>query len=222
LDWLELPNTVDRLRAELRQAGLPAVLLVHVIMGTALDKLASRRLYVNVSIDDLIEAIGWDPRPRTEREAHRRIVWRWIALFDAMKVIGRRLGKYRDPDTRELIDLTSGDALIGITGKRVPAQLAFDASVPRLEVSYVAGPWIDQWRGNHQALTYFGDVRKLASIPARRPSGAWAQSIGLALQQRWRESSARANPQCHRLSEPNPKRVGLRRHSAKFRTRRGP
>ena len=67
LDWLGLPNTIDNLRGELRQAGLPAVLLLHVVIGTALDKLVSRRLYVDVSIDDLIEAIGWDPRSRVER-----------------------------------------------------------------------------------------------------------------------------------------------------------
>jgi len=193
LDWLGLPNTIDNLRAELRQAGLPAVLLLHVVIGTALDKLVSQRLYVDVSIDDLIEAIGWDPRSRSEREVQRRTVWRWISLFDAMKVIGRRPGKYRDPDTREVIDLTSDDALIRITGRRVPAQLALDDSVPPLELSYVAGPWIEQWKGNHQVLTYFGDVRKLATIPARRPSGAWAQAIGLALQQRWRERSADAH-----------------------------
>jgi hypothetical protein len=193
LDWLGLPNTIESLRAELKRAGLPAVLLLHVVIGTALDKLVARRLYVDVSIDDLIEAIGWDPRSRTERESQRRTVWRWISLFDAMKVIGRRPGKYRDPDTREVIDLTSDDSLIRITGRRVPAQLAMDDSVPPLEVTYVAGPWIEQWKGNHQVLTYFGDVRKLGAIPARRPSGAWAQAIGLALQQCWRERSAGAD-----------------------------
>jgi hypothetical protein len=193
LDWLGLPNTIESLRAELRLAGLPAVLLLHVVMGTALDSLISRRLYVNVSLDDLITAIGWDPRSRRERDSQRQAIWRWIALFDAMKVIGRRPGKYRDPDTREIIDLTSNDALIRITGRRDPAQLALDDSAPPLEVSYVAGPWIEQWKGNHQVLTYFGDVRKLASIPARRPSGAWAQAIGLALQQCWRERSADAD-----------------------------
>jgi hypothetical protein len=192
LDWLGLPNTLESLRTELRQAGLPAVLLLHVVIGTALDTLVSRRLYVNVALDDLIAAIGWTPRSRRERESQRRTVWRWIALFDAMKVIGRRPGTYRDPATREVIDLTSNDALIRITGRRDPVQLALDDSVPPVEVSYVAGPWIEPWKGNHQVLTYFGDVRKLASIPARRPSGAWAQAIGLALQQCWRERSAAA------------------------------
>jgi hypothetical protein len=47
-------------------------LLLHVVIGTALDKLISRRLYVNVSLDDLIAAIGWDPRSRREREPAAR------------------------------------------------------------------------------------------------------------------------------------------------------
>jgi hypothetical protein len=144
LDWPGLPNTIESLRAELRQAGLPAVLLLHVVIGTALDKLVSRRLYINVAIDDLIEAIGWDPRSRKEREQQRCAIWRWIALFDAIKVLGRRPAKYRDPDTRELIDLTSSDALIRITGRRDPVQLGLDDRVPPREVSYVAGPWIAQ------------------------------------------------------------------------------
>jgi hypothetical protein len=55
-------------------------------------------------------------------------------------------------------------------------------------------PWVQQWRGNHRVLSYFGDVRKLAAIPAGKPSGAWAQAIGLALQQWWREKSSTAIP----------------------------
>jgi hypothetical protein len=38
LDWLGMPNTVESLRAELRRAGLPAVLLLHVDIGTALGQ----------------------------------------------------------------------------------------------------------------------------------------------------------------------------------------
>jgi hypothetical protein len=59
LDWLGLPNTIDNLRAELRLAGLPTVLLLHVIIGTALDKLVSRRLYVDVAIDDVGGGTVW-------------------------------------------------------------------------------------------------------------------------------------------------------------------
>jgi hypothetical protein len=59
-------------------------------------------------------------------------------------------------------------------------------------VSAVAGPWLDQLRENEKVLQYFGDIQKLAAIPAGKPSGAWAQSLGLALNQLWREQAARA------------------------------
>jgi hypothetical protein len=192
LDWLGLPNTVNSLRAELKRAGIPAFLLLNVAIGAALDRISAQRLFVTVEIDELVRTIGWEPRSRVERELRRRQVWRWMALFDHMQVIGCRDGKYRDPDTREVIDLTSRDALIRITGRRDPAQLAFDDSQPPLEITYVAGPWIEQWRGDRRILADFGDVRKLAAIPAGKPSGAWAQAIGLALQQKWRERASRA------------------------------
>jgi hypothetical protein len=190
LDWLGMPNSVDSLREELQRAGLPAVLLLHVCIGSALE-----HTYVTASVDDLIAAIGWQPRSRVERAGMRFRLWRWLALFDSMQVIGRRPGRYRDPDTHEMVDLTSVDALIRLIGRRMPAQLAFDASTPPIEVSFVAGPWIQRWAGNRHILTYFGDVRKLASIPSGKPSGLWAQAIGLALQQWWREQSARAELQ---------------------------
>jgi hypothetical protein len=192
LNWLGLPNTVDSLRQEVQSAGLPAVLMLHVVLGAALDKILANRAHVTVSIDQLVAAIGWEPRSRAERQKKRAQVWRWLALFDAMQVIGRRDGKWRDPDTHQVIDLTSRDALIRITGRRDPAQLSFDEGTPPLEVSYVAGPWLEKFRGDRRVLADFGNVRKLAAIKAGKPSGAWAQAIGLALQQRWRERASYA------------------------------
>jgi hypothetical protein len=192
LDWLGLPATVESLREELRRAGLPAVLLLHTVIAGSLERAEKNRLYVTVAVDDLLGAIGWKPRSAVERETMRHKVWRWMALFDAAQVVGQRPGKYRDPDTKQEIDLQSVDSLIRITGQRKPAQLAFDNSVPPLEVTYAAGPWVEKWRGNRVILSYFGDVRRLAAIPAGKPSGAWAQAVGLALHQKWRERSARA------------------------------
>jgi hypothetical protein len=202
LDWMGRPNTIDSLQDELRRLGVPTVLLLHVVLAAALER---QRVHVTVAIDELLSAIGWRPRSTTERETMRRDIWRWLAILDAMHVIGQRKGRYRDPDTRDVLDLTSVDALIRITGQRMPAQLAFDSSQPPIEVTYVAGPWLDKWRGNRQVLSYFGDVRKLAAIPGGKPSGAWAQAIGLALNQLWRERAARA--QVARVGEDNHRTV---------------
>lgn len=185
LDWLGLPADIESLRQELQGAGLPAVLAYHLCIGLALE-----HVRVTVTLDELIAAIGWNPRSTVEREHLRSRLWRWVLLFDAIQVIGRRPGRYRDPKTKEWLDLVSVDALIKLTGRRLPAQLAFDESAPPIEVSFVAGPWLDQYRDNHQVLSYFGDVRRLASIPSGKPGGSWAQAIGFALQQLWRERSA--------------------------------
>jgi hypothetical protein len=185
LEWLGLPAEVNSLRRELLEAGLPAVLAWHLCIGLALQ-----HPRVTVTLDELITAIGWDPRTSSAREQMRSRWWRWLALFDSAQVIGRRPGQYRDPKSKQLLDLISIDALIRITGRRLPPQLALDDSAPPLEVSFVAGPWLDLYRGNHQVLSYFGDVLRLAAIPAGKPSGAWAQAIGFALQQIWRERAA--------------------------------
>lgn len=188
LDWLALPASHEALREELRRLEFPAVLLMHVALGMALQQPG----HVPVAVDDLIRAIGWVPRREAERAEMRRKIWRWLLLFDAMLVIGRRPGRWRDPHTKADLDLLSVDALLRVTGQRLPAQPALDASAPPLEVSLVAGPWLDRFRGNREVLSDFGEIRRIAAIPAGRPAGAWAQSIGLALQQRWREDASYA------------------------------
>lgn len=187
LDWWGLPATHLSLRDELRKLELPAVLLLNVMIGGAL-----KDRHVTVPLDELIGRLGWNPRSAAAREEMRRKVWRWILLFDSMKVYGKRPGFYVDRLTRKVIDLTSADALVRLTGMRGPLQPAFDNSSPPVEVSWVVGPWLDRFRDNKQVLQFFGELDRLAAIPAGKPSGAWAQSIGLALNQLWRERARKA------------------------------
>ena len=182
IEWWGAPPRLETLRAELSNAGLPAVLLASVAVGLALQ-----HNQVCVGVDELGRYIGLDPRSREERLELRQRVWRWLMLLDSLPVIGKRPGRYRDPRTKREIELTSVDAFIRITGKRLPVQPALDGNEPPVEVNFVAGPWINLYRGNRQILSDFDDVLKIAAIPAGKPSGAWAQSIGLALNQRWRE-----------------------------------
>ena len=186
LETLCLPMTVQSLRDEVRSLGLPAVLLLHVGLGSVLEQSERGRFYVTVTLDELIAAIGWTPQSIEDRKALRRTIWRWLLLIEQLVVIGQRRGKYADRETRRVLDLTSHDVLIRVMGQMVPDGI-YDPSEPPLEVTFAAGPWVEQWRGRRDILTYFGEVRRLASIPSGKPSGAWAQSIGLALQQIWRE-----------------------------------
>jgi hypothetical protein len=117
-----------------------------------------------------------------------------MATFDGWTIVGRRKGKYRDPVTRQIPDLWVDSALFRIVerGFVEPAQLALDASTPPVEVTLAPGPWLAEFRGNKRVLSYFGTINRIAAIPAGKPSGAWAHSVGLALQQRWRERAVRA------------------------------
>jgi hypothetical protein len=186
LDFSGLPTDYNGLRQELQNLELAAVLLLNVTICCVLKK-----PQVSIEIDELIGALGWKPRSAVERSNMRRKVWNWLLLFDRLTVHGLRPRQYKDYLTKEKFDLTSSDALIKITGKRDPAQLGFGNIEPPIEVSWVAGPWLDKFRGNDQVLQYFGDIRKIAAIPSGKAGGAWAQSIGLALNQLWRQRAAR-------------------------------
>jgi hypothetical protein len=185
LDWTNLPTTYESLKNELKQCDLTTVLLLNVAIGCVLHQPQT-----TISIDTLCNLIGLTRREKIEREKAHQKVWRWLMLFDSMTVHGKRPGKYRDPVTRKEIDLTSSDALIKLTGKRFDKQNGTNSDVP-IDVSFVAGPWLDPWRGNSQILQYFGDISKIAKISSGKASGALAQSIGLALNQLWREQSSR-------------------------------
>lgn len=189
IQWLGRPNTTDSLWTELRAMGLPAALLYHVVIAELLEHGS-----VIVSLDSLITAIGWDPRSSAERAKMRQTIWRWIVCFTSWEIIGKRRSVHKDPVTKQPIDLTTFTPMIrlGERGYQANTQLALDASTPPFEVELESSSWLAQFRGNTTILWYFGDVRRLANIKAGQPSGAWAQAIGLALQQLWRERAATA------------------------------
>lgn len=184
--WWGSPLSQEGLLEELRKMEFTGVLLYHVGLHMVLQS-----PHVTVSLDDIIREIGWEPRSSVQRQEMQRRIWLWLTYFDGMKVIGRRPGRYRDPHTGRELDLTSVDALLRITGTRMPTRGGRDGEEVPVEVTITAGPWLDQYRGNRQILSDFGNIRHLAAIPAGKPSGAWAQSVGLALYQRWRERATR-------------------------------
>ncbi|PZS03085.1 MAG: hypothetical protein DLM70_09465 [Chloroflexi bacterium] len=188
LNWLGQPATVESIKAELQQAGVPAVLALHSVLHLIIE---NERVYVE--LDDLIRSLGWKPRSVAERGKMRSKVWRWLVLFQSSTLVGCRPGTYKDPMTRQIIDLTMDGPLIAITGRERAAQQAFDDSAPPIAVELVAGSWVSNFRNNRKVLSYYGDIRRLGRIQAGKPSGTWAQSIGLALHQRWREGATRSS-----------------------------
>ena len=195
LEWLAGEATHEALQEELRALGIAAVLLHHVVLDLVL-----KERQVTVALDDLVTAVGWKPRSIEERNSMRVLIWRGLLFFDSVQVHGIRRGNYDDRVTGQKLNLTSCDALVRIMGRRGLRDAGPEA-VP-LEVTLSAGPWLDEFRENRQVLTHFGDVRRIAAIPSGQASGAWAQSVGLALQQRWREYAFKALVEYRADGEP--------------------
>jgi len=178
-----LPSNCEQLRKELENLEQSSLLLLNVAIGAVLQTPQT-----TASIDELIRYIGWYPRSYKERLEMRRKIWRWMLLFDSISIHGRRPDKYQDKLNGKEVEITSMDALIKVVGRRFVKD-SFDGQTKEtpLEVTWVAGAWLDQWRGDPEILNYFGDLTKIAAIATGKASGAWAQSIGLALHQFWRE-----------------------------------
>ena len=187
--WGEATVTHEHLREQLRTLEPAGALCMQVVTAWAIEQ--DR---VTVTLNDIIRLIGWTPRSTAEREEMQRKVWIWLELFNGITIHGKRPGTYRDPITKKVIDLTSSDAFIAIVGRRDAqhGQYTFDKGHPPVEVSWVAGPWVDAHRHSRNILTDFGNVLALTGLPIGKPSGAWALSIGLALNQKWRELASRA------------------------------
>ena len=194
-------QNAEALKKEIERCDLDAVLLFYETLGSlVLQQEAKGSSYFTTSLDDLIDALGWNKAARQSSEARallREKIYHWLMVFDGMKVIGMRPGFYRDPDSKKLLEVTSEDALIRIVGQKVSTEerTSDDRPMP-LEITFGAGPWIERFRGNRQILAEFGNVRAIARIPGGKPSGAWARCIAMTLYQRWREGASRArNPQ---------------------------
>jgi hypothetical protein len=173
-----------RLSTALRAAGLGAVLLLHVGLGAVLAAAEP----VTLELDVLLRAVGRYRNGRQEREAERQRLAEHLQLIGALAICGRRDGTFRDRQTRAPLDLPIREPLLQVLA------LEGGAAAPE-QVTLAAGPWLARFRGNHRVLATFGEVGCLAELPGRQAGGAWAQSLGLALQQRWREQATYAQRQ---------------------------
>jgi hypothetical protein len=143
-----------------------------------------------INLDDVISAIGWEPRSTQERAEMRRRVWRFIKFTSRARIIGDRSYKLKDKMTGKEVE-TYADAPAWMLGQRnrelppVQASLFDDDEAP-ISVEIVA---TKMWTNvtSSPALAQFlpcGEV--LGAIPGAKPSGAWARVIGVALTNFWR------------------------------------
>lgn len=185
-----LSLSYESLRDELQRLGAEAVLLYQICLNTVL----SNRLAV-LEIDELIKVLGKSPRSTAEREQMRQEIFRLLCIFDNISLHGKRVGKYKDPMTGETIDLSVNSKLLNLseTYYKPAEQGSLYRTEAPIRVTLQGGPFIEKFRDNEKVLQYFGNVRKLTELPIGKPSGQWALSIGLALQQLWREQARHAS-----------------------------
>lgn len=175
------PGTVAEMRGWVRKPGQDGVLLAQIILGHALVSPKQP-----VRIDDLVNAL-FDCRSTAERNTRREWVWDTVCVIADMVVIGNRRGKYRDPDTKQLLETLIADRLITVLPCEIPCGAGdYPSGVP-VSVGFDGGRWIEAFRHNASMLSYFGNIMQIAGIPGRKPSMAWGRVIALNLNQWWRE-----------------------------------
>jgi hypothetical protein len=189
LEWWGMPVTYDGLRTALHDLGAEGVLLYNICLGLALEE-----QHATIELDDLIRAVGWRPRSVKERVDMRRKIFWVLCVFDSFTSHGKRPGGYTDPMTGSKYDLTIASKLVMLSELQYATgqQMRFDGSELPVKVTLTAGPWLDRHRDDKRVLQHFINVRKLAGLPTNQPRGGWALSIGLALNQLWRERGAGA------------------------------
>lgn len=182
--WGGRSVTTADLWHEVRRAGLTATIMLQVLVGLVIE---NER--ITLSLDEIIRLVGIDPRSSKERREQRKLVWHWLKLASRCQVMGERKGKFVDRETGKRLNLESRSPLISITEIAIAKQPSLDSSEVPVEVEIVAGAFLARFRTNRKILTDLANVRKIANIPAGTPSGALAQSAGMALHQLWREQA---------------------------------
>jgi len=139
---------------------------------------SGRRVY----LDDVIDKIGLDPRSADERRQARYWIWTHVIQYGSRaRVVGRRTGTYRDPQTGQEIDtrIDVSPWLVGNAERAVQPALTGFTDVP-VSVELVA---TREWTalttapGTRQFLPC-GEI--LGSLSRGQAAGAWARVIGLA------------------------------------------
>jgi hypothetical protein len=186
LEWGDIPVTYNNLRDEMRTLGVSGVYCFYVTMGMVLQE-----RHVTLYYDDLMKIMGWTARNAADREEKRRTLYRWHTLFDNLSVHGKRRGGYTDNLTDKPIDTTIQSKLFMISELEYPEQseqqIRLGGSQAPVSATLTCGPWLERFRGNDKMLEYFGDILKLSGLPTGQAHGEWALSIGMALNQLWRQ-----------------------------------
>ncbi len=134
-----------------------------------------------VDLNDVAAKIGLRADTTAKAEENRRLVWDYIRFGARAHIVGERSTAYYDTATRRRIQTQLDTALWAVISRERPIQPAlFEAETVPVRVELVASR---EWTALTTApatAQYLPLGEVLGSIPGKKPSGAWARSIGLA------------------------------------------
>lgn len=169
---------------ELRGYETEIVLLTQMLISTGLQ-----HREVTIEVDQLIDWLKWDIRTAQERKEKRIKISTWINLLSSLQISGKRLGAYKDKHTKQTMDLSINESFIRILTTYTTEDPA-DKTPLLIAFSYDLGSFFNKHRVDKSVLPQVGNLAELVDISSTGAS-AWAKSIGLALNQLWRERATK-------------------------------
>jgi hypothetical protein len=189
----------EQLESVLRTLGTGAAFLFEILISILRDK-----QHIAIELDTLIKIMGWNPKSVCEREENRRQIFQWLRVFSNLTAHGKRKGNYKDPITKEVLDLNIQSKLLMLSevqyevsnkitiNQDLALQEQIDEEPTPVAITLTAGPWLVRFRKNDGVLQYIGNILMLAKLPTGQARGEWALSIGMTLNQLWREGAQSA------------------------------
>jgi hypothetical protein len=186
---LSLPEEIKELQKKFLSIGAHYPTAVNIAMGLAVEHETT-----DLDLDHFITAVGLEPENTEERVKHRRMLWESLQLLAQTSITGTITGRYRDKRGRPLTYVEKSPVIVlrkmvYAEGDKNPDGTVHKDKTP-LRVMFSAGGFFAENRGDKKVLSSISDTRQLAGITPGKPSGQWAQSITMALNQHWRENAA--------------------------------
>jgi hypothetical protein len=187
---VSLPDGLSDLRDKFITIGANYPTAVNIAMALVVENET-----MDLDLDHFIGAVGLEPESTEERIKHRRMLWEALQLLAQTSVTGTITGRYRDKRGRPLTYVEKAPVIVIKKTVFAEGDKNHDGTVHKdktpLRVMFSAGGFFAEHRGDKKVLSSISDTRQLSGITPGKPSGQWAQSLTMALNQHWRENAAR-------------------------------
>ena len=170
-----------------------ALLYVSRLMTEKQPSAQSPTTNIKVALDDIITAIGFDPRTTAQRAEMRRRVWAFIKFGARAEIVGQRSARYQDKLTGKEIETRIESSPWTIASRAMAEQRSLfpDGDIPLIVELAPSEEWM-RLLLNPSTAQFLPCAEILGTIPPARAAGAWARVIGLSLANLWRRKPREA------------------------------